>query len=241
MKRHYYERIFWFSGLAIILIVTWKTSVASNTSEETLSKEPKVESIAKHEAKSTRTEQSEESVSPASEVSSCLVSETALEDLKKAKEEISLKTKEIAARELELKAREAAVSEEIKKLNEVRDSITKVDEANKKDHAERLDKLTETVFTMNPKSAAKLLSSLDDELAVSIISKMDTQKLAKIINLMNPEYSSHLSEMLAGIKKPEKTLKSDLKKLPTNAQLNGKGGREIYGNDNKLPATEPKS
>lgn len=129
----------------------------------------------------------------------CLVSESALEDLKKAREEIETQKKDITRRETELKAKEQALSEELKKFGQFRDSITKSQESKKQEDGEKVAKLIETISTMSPKPAAKLLATLEDDLAVSVMSQLDTQRLAKVMNLMDPQKSSQLSEMLAGV------------------------------------------
>jgi flagellar motility protein MotE (MotC chaperone) len=54
---------------------------------------------------------------------------------------------------------------------------------------------------MSPKAAAKLISSMDDSLAVSVMFQMDTQRLAKILNLVEPKKSTELSEKLVGLSK----------------------------------------
>ena len=54
---------------------------------------------------------------------------------------------------------------------------------------------------MSPKTAAKVLAGLEDSLAVLSMSQMDTPHLAKIMNNMDAARSSHLSELLAGVKK----------------------------------------
>ena len=131
----------------------------------------------------------------------CLVDHAALDDLKHAREEIEDRKKELAIRESDLKVREQAVAEELKSLEKTRDEITHSNDAKVKDKEARVTKLVETFLTMSPKSAAKVLAALDDNLAVLSMSQMDTTRLAKIMNNMEARRSSQLSELLVGVKK----------------------------------------
>ena len=131
----------------------------------------------------------------------CIVHEAAVEDIRKAREDIELRRKDLVIYESELKAREKAISEEIKKLENTRELISKSQEVKKIEYQKKVSKLIETFLTMSPKSSAKVLSTLDDRLAVLVVSEMETTRLAKIMNLMDPKRSSHLSELIAGVKK----------------------------------------
>lgn len=130
--------------------------------------------------------------------SSCLVDESALEDIKKSKQQNENKAKELAVKETELKAREQALSEQLKNLEKIREEISQIKKEKNKEADQKIAQLTETVLTMSPKAAAKMLSALDEKLSVEIMLKMDTQRLAKIMNLMDSSHSSKLSELMAG-------------------------------------------
>ena len=129
----------------------------------------------------------------------CLVDPSALEDLKKQRQALQAKEKEIEGREAELRAREQALIEELKKIQEVRNDIGKVDSARKRENDEKVTKLVETFETMSPKAAAQVLASLDDTLAVATIARMATPRLAKVMNVMEPKRSTRLTELLAGV------------------------------------------
>jgi flagellar motility protein MotE (MotC chaperone) len=129
----------------------------------------------------------------------CLTDPAALEDIKKAKENNNALQKKLKAKEKELELKEQALNEEFKKIEIVRDQISQTVGAKKKESEEKVAKLVETILTMSPRAAAKMLSTIDDELAVAVVSQMDTQRLAKILNVMEPKRSSKLSEMMAGV------------------------------------------
>ena len=129
----------------------------------------------------------------------CLADPAAVEDIKKRREELDARQKDIASRDTELKAREKAVDDELKKMENIRDEIVKIDEARKKENDEKVAKLVETFETMSSKAAARVLSELDETLAVASMARMDTQRLAKVMNVMDPAKSSRLTEILAGV------------------------------------------
>jgi flagellar motility protein MotE (MotC chaperone) len=135
------------------------------------------------------------------EATGCLVDPAALEDLKRVKEELDDRKKDILSKEADLKAREQVIADELHSLEKIRDEIAHNNDQKTKDKEGRVAKLVETFLTMSPKSAAKVLSGLEDSLAVLAMSQMDTPHLAKIMNNMEPARSSQLSEQLAGIKK----------------------------------------
>jgi len=130
---------------------------------------------------------------------SCLAAQTAIEDMSKAKEELENRKKELTAKEAELRTRENMIQEQLKSLENMRDLISKTQVKIKIEDEEKINRLVETMLTMSPKAASKMLSSLDDRLAVSAISKMETQRLGKILNVTDPVKFSKLSELMAGV------------------------------------------
>ena len=135
------------------------------------------------------------------QASGCLVDHAALEDLKRAREELDERRKDIAGKETDLKTREQVIADELRNLEKIRDEIGHVNDQKAKEKEGRVAKLVETFLSMSPKSAAKVLAGLEDSLAVLSMSQMDTPRLAKIMNNMDPGRSSHLAELLGGVKK----------------------------------------
>ena len=129
----------------------------------------------------------------------CLADAATLEDLKRQKREIEGRSKDLAAREAELKARERALSDEMKKLVEARDELAKMDVTRKKENETKVAKLVETLEGMNPKAASALISSIDENLAIQTMTRLSTAKLSKVMNIMDPQRSTKLTELLAGV------------------------------------------
>ena len=130
---------------------------------------------------------------------SCLSDPVVLDEIAKKRQEIEARQKDLQSKESELKARETAINDELKKLTDMRDEITKLDTSRRLQNQEKVAKVIETLQSMSPKASAQMLTTLDDGLAVSAISQMDTAKLAKIMNIMEPKRASKLTELLAGV------------------------------------------
>ena len=135
------------------------------------------------------------------QASGCLVDHAALEDLKRLREELDERRKDIASKESDLKTREQVIADQLRDMEKIRDEISRNNDQKAKEKEARVAKLVDTFLTMSPKSAAKVLGGLEDSLAVLSMSQMDTPHLAKIMNNMEPARSSHLSELLAGVKR----------------------------------------
>lgn len=169
---------------------------------------------AKHDAKpETKAEAAHETHDAATQAakptsryaaSNCLADASAIEDMKHRKEDLDVRLKALESREAELKARERALTEELSKLQAVRDEISAVEGAKKKENEEKLSKLVETLETMSPKSASQMIVALDEKLAVTAMERMSTAKLAKVMNLIEPAKASRLSELLTGVARVKK-------------------------------------
>ena len=162
----------------------------------------------------------------------CLADNLAIDDIKKGREELELKNRDLTARESELKAREVALEEELKKIQDVRDQITLAEGIQKKANEEKVAKLVETFETMSPKAASQLLSNVDENLAVVAMARISTVKLAKIMNLMESTKASKLTELLAGVTRARKPLagSTSTNRNDVAAVTNPKGGEKNDGN-----------
>lgn len=139
----------------------------------------------------------------------CIVDEAAIADLKKAREELKLREEAVSSKESELKLREQRVLEQLGKLEQVREEFKKERSGAKAEDEEKVAKLVETYLAMGPKPASKLISALDENLAVTVLLQMDSVRLAKIMNVMDPARSTELSERIAGIKKVQPNNKNE--------------------------------
>jgi len=78
-----------------------------------------------------------------------VATESALEDIKKAKIENERKQKELTDIEADLNLRAKSIDEELKKLAILRKDIAKEQVAQDQEHQEKVAKLVETLLTMS--------------------------------------------------------------------------------------------
>lgn len=150
---------------------------------------------------------------PAIEKESSCASGITFEDLKRQKELLDLREKELKDKELELKALEQGVREQFARLEQVGVDLSKKNELLQKESEEKVTKIVATVESMSPKAAAALIGSLDEKLAVLAMQRLETVKLAKIMNVMEVGKSSKLTELLAGVTR-------EREKSPTGSSSN---------------------
>ena len=180
------------------------------------------------------------SLSPSGKISGkgCLTDEAAIEDMQSLRVELEEKAKALAKKESEIQARESALSEELKKIEAVRDEIKAVQQISSGKNEEKINRLAETFEVMAPKSAAAVISNIDQTLAVAALQKISSQKLAKILSAMEPAESGAMTEALAGVVRANRRKKTASRDAAAtapgpngSAELARKGGENENGND----------
>lgn len=146
----------------------------------------------------------------------CLVDPAVVEDIRSSRVDIEKLKRELDQKQAELAVREQALNEELKRIEEVRDQILGYQKNQERQVQERVAKLVETFENMSPKAASALLETLDEKLAVEAIAQISTQKLAKIMNVMEPQKSSRLTELLAGVARAKTSSESKGSAVATN-------------------------
>ncbi|MCC7441683.1 MAG: hypothetical protein IT285_08620 [Bdellovibrionales bacterium] len=126
----------------------------------------------------------------------CVSDQHLIEDLRAREKKLEEERLGLASKEAELLAREAAVNEQIQKLEEIRKQISGMESIREAKQEEQVGKLVQTMERMSPKAAAGLIDQLDEKLAVSAMVRIETSRLAKIMNVLSPEKSSRLSEIM---------------------------------------------
>lgn len=113
--------------------------------------------------------------------------------------------KELDEKEAHLKKVEEDLQEEKKRINEKVENLEKI----RRDIAStledkvtvdkaKIEKLVEFYSNMKPENAAKIIETLDTELAVGVIGSMKKKDAANILNLLKPEKAKILSEKFTG-------------------------------------------
>jgi flagellar motility protein MotE (MotC chaperone) len=127
----------------------------------------------------------------------CLASEEVIADLEAREQKLKQREEKLKERETEVAAQVASVKEEMAKVEGKRAELTSVHEKELAAHEEQVNKLIETLESMSPKTAAAVIGSVDDELAVLALGKLTSVKAGKILGNLKSEKSAHLSEMMA--------------------------------------------
>jgi flagellar motility protein MotE (MotC chaperone) len=132
-----------------------------------------------------------------SESGVCLASAELVQDLEHREAKIKEREASLVEREKEIEAQKIAIQEQLTKLETTRTEIQGLKGKQLADREEKVNRLIETFETMSPKSAAQVMSRIDEELATTALARLTTGKAGKILSSMDPAKSSRLSEMLA--------------------------------------------
>lgn len=127
----------------------------------------------------------------------CILDEASVAEFKKQREEVAAKQKTLEERTNELAAREAALQEEMKKLQLLKAEITGIEASKKAEREAQIQRVVEALEKMSPKTAAPMLSRMQDELVVAALEKLTSVKMAKILAAMEPERSARIATRLA--------------------------------------------
>lgn len=135
----------------------------------------------------------------------CITDPVVIEDLKSRREELEARERDLVAKESELVAKSRALDEEIKRMEEIRDQVAKMEEAQSRNNEEKVAKVVETLEAMSPKNAAALFAQLDDGVAIASMMRMSSAKLSKVMNQLDATRASKLTELLAGVSRVKKS------------------------------------
>ena len=121
--------------------------------------------------------------------------------LKDKRRELEKKERRLAQLEEDLQLQKEEIEKQLKEMQEMRRNISsKLDKKVVADQ-ESIDKLVGVYSSMKPQKAAKILSQLDDALAIQVLGKMKKQNAAAILNYIEPKKAQYLSEKFTGLKK----------------------------------------
>ena len=168
--------------------------------------------------------------------STCLLDENSIRDFMKKKKELAIQTQELKKKESDLIAKDKALKEELARIEAVRDEIKQLNQLASAQNEERLSKLVETFESMSPKSAAQVISNIDEFLAVEALRRTSSAKLGKILSALDTKKSAVLTERLAGVVRAPKHESTSNDVAETTIRV--KGGDE-NGNRKQLDNADP--
>ncbi len=118
--------------------------------------------------------------------------------LNERKKELDLREAELAKLEEELQKRKAELDEKLKTLEATRAEISKTLKSRVATDQEKVDKLIQFYSNMKPQQAAKVIETLNEDLAVEVLDKMKKKNAAEIMNMMDARKARKLSELMTG-------------------------------------------
>jgi len=118
--------------------------------------------------------------------------------LNERKKELDLREAELTKLEEELHKQKKELDEKIGQLEAMRVRISSTLKSRVADDQEKVDKLVQFYSNMKPQQAAKVIETLNEDLAVEVIDKMKKKNAAEIMNMMDSKKARRLSELLTG-------------------------------------------
>jgi len=116
-----------------------------------------------------------------------------LQALQNERQNIRKERKELANRKKELKRLEAEVDKKLDQLETTRLKIKKLLAQKDAREQKRIRDLSKMYAKMSPDKAARIISTLDRKLAVSLLADMKTKAAAKILNNMDRDKAAQLT------------------------------------------------
>jgi flagellar motility protein MotE (MotC chaperone) len=119
------------------------------------------------------------------------------------KRELDLREAELNKLEEELQKQRVELGEKLNQLEAMRSQIAQTLKSRVDNDQQKVSKLVEVYSGMKPSQAAKVMETINEELAVQVLDRMKKKSAADILNVMNADKAQRLSETLAGYKKTE--------------------------------------
>ena len=123
--------------------------------------------------------------------------------LSERKKQLDLREAELSKLEEELQKQKAELDKKLQQLETTRREIASTLKTRVEADGEKVDKLVQMYSNMKPQQAAKVIETLNEDLAVGVLDKMKKKNAADVLNVMDPKKARKLSEILAGYKRAE--------------------------------------
>lgn len=111
------------------------------------------------------------------------------------------KEKMLEMKEMELKTLSREVDKKLAEIEKARIALTELLQEKRRIENEKAKALSKIYEKMDPAKAARLLISLDKDLAVTIIEGMNAKKAGKVLNNVEPKVAATLSKSYASLEK----------------------------------------
>lgn len=114
---------------------------------------------------------------------------------------LDLREAELKKMEEELHKQREDLEKRLAQVEDVRRSIANQLEEKVNVDKERVDQLVQFYSSMKPQQAAKVIETLNEDLAVEVLLKMKKKSAAEIMNLIDAQKAQRLSEKFAGYRR----------------------------------------
>ena len=116
-----------------------------------------------------------------------------LSSLLEEKTKIAARKKLLDAREMELKTLQTEVDKKLNELKRMREEVKKLFAQKETEENARILNLSKVYEKMDPAKAARVIATLETELAVDILANMKQKSAGKILNNLEGEKAATLS------------------------------------------------
>lgn len=190
-------------------VETWLNSIevgilgaAEASGDKASPKEEKKDQTKEQKAEKTAEAENKDEAKPKSPTTQMTAEElTLFKSLEERRQALDQRERELKSLEEELQKQKEALDKRLVDIEQVRKSIaTQLEEKVKVDQ-ERVEQLVQFYSTMKPQQAAKIVESLNEDLAVEVLLKMKKKNAADIMNLIDAQKAQKLSEKFAGYRK----------------------------------------
>lgn len=194
---HGLEQIFDQVEIRLLGQLSASEAKKSEGTAEKSSGEKSTTSIQEKEAKSSSSE------GPANPVTNEAVPQdlSYFAKLNDKRRELDLREKELDELEEELHKQKREVEERIQHLEKLRDQIAGVLKDKVDVDQQKVKTLVEFYSNMKPQQAAKVMGTLNEDLAIEVLGQMKKKNAAEIMNLLEPAKAQTISEKFAGYKR----------------------------------------
>lgn len=126
---------------------------------------------------------------------------THLQKLAERKKQLDERESELNKLEAEIAKQKVEVEKRMQELENLRTKISSMLDDRVKVDEQKVDSLMQMFSNMKPPQAAKVVETLDEDLAVEILGRMKKKNSAEIMNLLKPEKAQVLSEKYTGYRR----------------------------------------
>ena len=117
--------------------------------------------------------------------------------LQKKKESLDRRERSIKARESDIQAAEARITEELAKLEQVRNEMRQAMQDLDAQQLEEVERLVKMFEKMRGKKAAAILEETEREVAVEVLRRMREKQAGEALSAMTPDVAAELAEIIS--------------------------------------------